>query len=42
MNTDFELVQQAEALTKDSRKEILMSISENDLHYDLKELFVAK
>src|ERR1051325_6975661 len=39
MNSDLELVKQAEALTQDQRKQILMAIPENDLHYDLKELF---
>ena len=41
MNSDLELVKQAEALTQDQRKEILMAIPENDLHYDLKKLFVG-
>lgn len=41
MNNEHELVKHAEALTQDQRKEILMEIPENDLHYDLKELFVA-
>jgi GTPase SAR1 family protein len=41
MNNNTELVKQAEALTQDQRKEILMGIPENDLHFDLKELFVA-
>jgi hypothetical protein len=39
MNSNLELVQQAEALTPEQRKEILMAIPENDLHYDLKRLF---
>jgi hypothetical protein len=37
---NHELVQQAEALTQDHRKEILMSIPENELHHHLKQLFV--
>lgn len=41
MYSDLELIKQAEALTHDQRKEILMGIPENDLHYDLKELFVG-
>lgn len=41
MTSNLELVKQAEALTQDQRKQILMGISENDLHYDLKELFVG-
>jgi GTPase SAR1 family protein len=41
MNTDLELVKHAEALTQDQRKQILLEIPENNLHYDLKELFVA-
>jgi hypothetical protein len=39
MNSNLELVKQAEALSPDQRKQILMAIPENDLHYDLKELF---
>ena len=34
-----ELIQQARSLSRDRRKEILMSIPERDLHFDLKELF---
>lgn len=36
-----ELVRQAKALGKDNRREILMSYKETDLHFHLKELFVA-
>jgi GTPase SAR1 family protein len=38
---DNELVQQAEALTNEHRKEILTSIPETELHQHLKELFLA-
>lgn len=38
---DDELVQQAEALTQEHRREILTSIPETELHQHLKELFLA-